>query len=332
MKINKKAAIAAALFSVTMNLSACKHNYDPSYNENQTAYGPPPEEWEYEETDTETVNNDVTTKNVTEQLSDIKEATENTSVAETDGIYYQPVSESEIGYVFPENAMVCFAFSYLYYNGSMYTSSYVLSSYDKAEIDAFADGIKGSELAAVYSNRGDFWSEDGSKLSDVDGNINGTICSAVGYDEDFRICVCYERYIESTDETYYGFIVFDKLNGITVSKGSDLFKDRLHLDEYAEVRILNSDENGDHEEKLSGDFSEFMQAILDGSFIEADHDTRESFSKRESYTLVFYTETGLSTYVSVYPDGYVSMTSGGNTFIEEVNPEACWNVIINYIE
>ena len=325
MKIKKKAAIAAALFSAAMNFSACD-------NVGSGVYGPPPETRAYEETDTETVNNDVTAQNVNEQLSDITETTENASAAETDGIYYQPVSESEIGYVFPENAVVCFAFSYLYYNGSMYTSSYVLSSPAKAEIDAFADGIKESKLAAVYSNRDEFWSEDSSKLSDVDGNINGTICSAAGYDEDFRICVCYERYIEPTDETYYGFIVFDKLNGITVSKGSDLFKDRLHLDEYTEVRILNSDENGDYEEKLSGDFSELVQAMLNGRFIEADQDTRESFSKRESYTFVFYTETGLGTYVSVYPDGYVSMTSGGNTFIEEVNPDACWNVIINYIE
>lgn len=249
---------------------------------------------------------------------------------EPDGVYYPPVSEREVGYVFPENAMVCFAFSYLYYNGSMYTSSDFLSSTDKAEVDAFADKLKESELAAVYSNRAQFWSEDSSKLSYVDDNINGTICSMTGYDKDCRVCVCCEQYIEPMDETYYGVVVFDKLNDITVNKGSDLFKDRLHLDEYAEVRIMRIDEiNGDHEEKLSGDFSEFVQVVFDGKFIKADYDTREAFRKleSESCTLTFYTETGLSTTVSVYPDGYVSMTSGGNTFIEEVSPEACQNLI-----
>lgn len=282
------------------------------------------------ETET-TVSETVSTTTQTEQTEETtSQVTEVENAAKPDGIYYPPVSEREVGYVFHENAMVCFAFSYLYYNGSMYTSSYFLSSADKAETDAFADKLRESELAAVYSNRAQFWSEDSSKLSYADDKINGTICSMAGYNEDFRVCVCYEQYIEPMDETYYGFVVFDKLNDITVNKGSDLFKDRLHLDEYAEVRVIRTDEtNGDYEEKLSGDFSEFVQAVLDGKFIEADYDTREAFRKRESEscTLTFYTETGLSATVSVYPDGYVSMTSGGNTFIEEVSPEDCQNLI-----
>ena len=281
------------------------------------------------ETETNVSMIETTTKQTEQPEQTTSQVTEETN-PKPDGIYYQPVSEREVGYVFPENAMVCFAFSYLYYNGSMYTSSYVLSSTDKAEIEALADELKESELAAVYSNRAQFWSEDSSKLSYSDDNINGIICSMTGYDEDFRVCVCYEQYIEPMDETYYGFVVFDKLNDITVNKGSDLFKDRLHLDEYAEVRVIRTDENnGDHEEKLSVDFSEFVQAVFDGKFIEADYDIREDFRKRESesYILTFYTETGLSAAVSVYPDGYVSMTSGGNTFIEEVSPEACQKII-----
>ena len=286
---------------------------------------------EISETET-TVSVSETTTTQTEQTEQTAETTSQVTEEETapkpEGVYYQPVSEREVGYVFPENAMVCFAFSYLYYNGSMYTSSDVLSSTDKAEIEALADKLKESELAEVYSNRAQFWSEDSSKLSYADDNINGKICSMAGYNEDFRVCVCYEQYIEPMDETYYGFVVFDKLNDITVNKGSDLFKDRLHLDEYAEVRVIRTDENnGDHEEKLSVDFSEFVQAVFDGKFIEADYDTREDFRKRESYILTFYTETGLSAAVSVYPDGYVSMTSGGNTFIEEVSPEACQKII-----
>lgn len=249
------------------------------------------------------------------------------TVAETEGVYYQPIPERQIGYVFVKNAEVLFPFSYLYYGGSIYTSSHEISAAEKADIEAFAERIKESELAGVYSNRAEFWSEDPGKLSHTDGNINGTICSMTGYDEDFRVCVCYERYIEPMDETFYGFIVFDKLNGIIVNKGSDLFKDRLHLDEYAEIRIMRIGENGEaYEETLSEDCSEFVQAIMEGKFIEADFDTREDFSKRESCTLVFYAENGLTATVSVFPDGYVSMTSGGNTFIEEVNREACENI------
>ncbi len=63
MKIKKKAAAAAVAFAAAMNLSAC---YDPNDNINDCAYGPPPETWEYEETDTEIVSNDDTTRTETE--------------------------------------------------------------------------------------------------------------------------------------------------------------------------------------------------------------------------------------------------------------------------
>ncbi|MDE6593797.1 MAG: hypothetical protein K2K57_12140 [Oscillospiraceae bacterium] len=268
---------------------------------------------------------EVTAQNNADLIPDTANTENPVTAAEPEGIYYPPIPENRIGYVFVQNAEVLFSFSYLYYNGSIYTSSHEISSAEKADIEAFAEGIKGGRLADVYSNRAIFWSADSSKLSHTDDNINGTIYSMTGYDEDFRVCVQYERYVEPMEETYYGFIVFDKLNNIIVNKGSDLFKDRLHLDEYSEIRI---NENGaTYEETLSGDCSEFVQAIMDGKFIEADYDTREDFGKRESCTLVFYAENGLTTTISVFPDGYVSMTSGGNTFIEEVSPEACENII-----
>lgn len=47
MKVNKKAMIAAAVFSAALNLSACAYGppYDPADNRNVDVYGPP----EYEE-------------------------------------------------------------------------------------------------------------------------------------------------------------------------------------------------------------------------------------------------------------------------------------------
>lgn len=276
-------------------------------------------------------NINITAENSTENNVDFVTSAadeKNISVSELEGIYYQPIPERKIGYVFTKNSEILFPFSYLYYNDNMYTSSYEMSSSEKNDIEDFAEWIKESELATVYSNRAQFWSEDGSKLSHVDDNINGTIYSITGYDEDFRVCVCYEQYIAPMDETYYGFIVFDRLNDIIVNKGSDLFKDRLHIDEYSDVCIVSKGKDGKvYEEKLLEDCSEFVQAMLDGRFIESDYDTREDFNKRENYTLVFYTRTGLNTTISVFPDGYVSMTSGGNTFIEEVNQEACQNII-----
>lgn len=93
------------------------------------------------ETET-TVSETVSTTTQTEQTAETtSQVTEAKNAAKPDGIYYPPVSEREVGYVFHENATVCFAFSYLYYK-SMYTSSDALSSIDKAETDAFADKLR----------------------------------------------------------------------------------------------------------------------------------------------------------------------------------------------
>ena len=73
MKIKKKAALAAVAFAAAMNLSAC---YDPNDNINDAAYGPPPETWEYEETNTEIVSNDDTTQSEEETSPDTSEETE----------------------------------------------------------------------------------------------------------------------------------------------------------------------------------------------------------------------------------------------------------------
>ncbi len=64
MKMKKKAAIAAVLFSAALN-TACN------------LYGPPEfEEWEQEENYTETVSNDDTTQSETETDSDTSEETQ----------------------------------------------------------------------------------------------------------------------------------------------------------------------------------------------------------------------------------------------------------------
>lgn len=73
MKMKKKAALAAVLFSAAMNLSAC---YDPNDNINDAAYGPPPETWEQEETDTELVSNDDNSQSEGETTSDVSEEPE----------------------------------------------------------------------------------------------------------------------------------------------------------------------------------------------------------------------------------------------------------------
>ena len=68
MKIKKKAVIAAVAFAAAMNFSACD-------NIGGGVYGPPPEELEYEETDTEIVSDNDTTQSEEEIDHDTSEET-----------------------------------------------------------------------------------------------------------------------------------------------------------------------------------------------------------------------------------------------------------------
>ncbi len=64
MKIKKKTALAAAVFTAAMNFSACDNYAD-------TVYGPPSETPEY----TETVSNDDNSQSEEENASDASEET-----------------------------------------------------------------------------------------------------------------------------------------------------------------------------------------------------------------------------------------------------------------
>ena len=75
MKMKKKAVIAAVAFAAAMNLSACAYgppedyedtplteeitSFDPAENQTVGVYGPPGEEWDYDETDTPEEEQDV---------------------------------------------------------------------------------------------------------------------------------------------------------------------------------------------------------------------------------------------------------------------------------
>ena len=241
-------------------------------------------------------------------------------VTESGGVTYPEISEKEIGRVCGDGLRI---FDYLYYDGSIYTSSYNFSSEDKASAEAKISVFCGEKLSDIFNNEY-CWSEDGSKLAQVSENTSAVLYAVNGFDKDFRVCLCYERYIPAMDETTYGMMIFDRLNGITLEKGSELFFDRLHIDEYNEVYLRTFDENGSSDEKISDDLTDFLSVISDGNFVKADSETTEKFRSRESRTLIFRLDNeAFDIAVSVCPDGYVSMYSGGEMFLLRVDDTVC---------
>ena len=256
--------------------------------------------------------------------------TEDTTLAKAEGVFYPPLSEMDIGYKYNGGNMLS---SLLYYDGSMYRSSYMDTSENQTEITDLADSITGNELADIYSNNEVYWSDDSSKLFTFSENTTAKLYSMNGYDSSFRVCLLYSRYIPSMDIMTYGIVVFDRLNGITLNKGSELFKDRLHLDEYTEAYFRHPDfMNGAEkypDKIITEDLSGFLDAVFEGEFVETDYKIREEFEKKKSYMIVFYTgsEISISKIVKVYPDGYVSIRGDGTLILEKIDQDACDNII-----
>ncbi len=104
------------------------------------------------------------------------------------------------------------------YNGNIYTH---------------AGHYEGEQAAEVMKLKGDFlgqvggtineWSGKDELSSELASTYSGKVYTVKGYDPGFRLCL--------VTDGYYGIILLDRLNGITISEGKDLFEDRLRLSE-----------------------------------------------------------------------------------------------------
>lgn len=232
----------------------------------------------------------------------------------TEGVYYPEIPRKNLSAIYRE--MACYAYTSLGYNDVVYTSFYCNSLPDRSEIPV--DSIAGRELAQAYGNHEVYWSVDEADLSD--NTLTAIIYSVNGYEEDFRVCIYYEK---TWPETIYGLQIFEKLNGITLYKGSELFRDRLHLDRAAEVY------DADHHPISMEDASmkAFMEVLFDGEFIDADSELQSLLEYAEAKSIYFEDEIGLVTELKICPEGYAFIKRLETLYVVQIDPEICRKMV-----
>lgn len=141
------------------------------------------------------------------------------------GVYYQAIPKRIIGGVY--NPLASYAYSALLYNENIYTTSYHFGSNNKSDIQI--DSIVGEKITTVYGNNSVYWSTVSEDLSAY--TLESTIYKVKGYDEEFRVCIYFESVAMPYKDTSYSLFIFDRLNDISLYKGNELYKERLHLDE-----------------------------------------------------------------------------------------------------
>lgn len=131
------------------------------------------------------------------------------------GVYIPPIElpESEDGVSMAMIGLVV-------YKGRIYTQAGFLSQCDDETISRYVGEHLGTATGTI-----DEWSEQSEYEKEFASNIAGEVYTVNGYDPSFRICVKW------TNDEGVCIEFFENLNGITLSRGEDLFGDRLHLAE-----------------------------------------------------------------------------------------------------
>lgn len=108
-------------------------------------------------------------------------------------------------------------------DGNMYTQAE--SFYDDAAVRI--EPLLGEKLGYAPGNI-DCFSDEAEYERQFASSVEGDVYTVQGYDPDFRLCVRHE-YTHDTGKTDVWLCFLERLNGVTLSTGADLFESRLHL-------------------------------------------------------------------------------------------------------
>ncbi len=154
------------------------------------------------------------------------------------------------------------------YKGGIYTQAGYYAKADAEKIEPLVGERLGYATGSI-----DEWSKKEDYETEFAGSICGDIYSVKGYDTGFRLCIR-EEYEDENGEPYLFIEFLDRLNGITLEKGSDLFEDRLRIKDRVEDIKWQSHEDWNWNtgnirdaELDSAVWEAFLDAVDEGEFV-----------------------------------------------------------------
>lgn len=189
------------------------------------------------------------------------------------------------------------------YDGAVYTQGEWLD-----DASALLDEYLGHATGSI-----DEWS-DGSEYVEFAGTMSGELYTVVGYDPDFRICCLFDD---------GSAMLLERLNGITLDTGADLFDTRLHLPERWEtVTCLshedwNSSKYNFRQPGLPEDtISDFLDELCAGKFVYTWETNRSIYDSDVQGHLYFSMSDGTTVELRLIEGGYVGYQNLGWYFVK----------------
>ena len=186
------------------------------------------------------------------------------------------------------------------------------------------------------------WSKQDDYAQEFASTFTGPVYAVKGYDTSFRVCI--KQYAENEDGEPVLWILFmDRLNGITISKGEDVFEDRLHLQGgISSIQWKSHDDwnlGVDNIQNASFDqaaWDSFLNEIDQGSFVYTfmpegsfydDHPYSSIYETPNQAHLILTMEDGTTVELRLIEGGYVGYDALGWYFVQI--PEDVFNAVFD---
>ncbi len=196
------------------------------------------------------------------------------------------------------------------YRGGVYTQALDAHGEEARALDALTGEYLGEATGSI-----DEWSAQDAYSKEFAGSVAGPIHAVEGYDTDFRICLRQE-YADENGKTQLWIQYLERLNGITLHTGAELFEDRLRLrGRVTEIRWQNHDDRNYGWGNLQDaaltpeTWDAFLEELDRGEFVKSKSISRET-------NLYLRLEDGLTVRLRLLAGGYVSYPPLRGAFVK----------------
>ncbi len=217
------------------------------------------------------------------------------------------------------------------YNDGIYTQSEDYYGDEALRIDSLVGDYLGYASGSI-----DEWSKQDEYAKDFASSVAGEVYSVKGYDTDFRICIRQKVKGESGKPILW-IQFLERLNGITLTKGEDLFESRLHIREKAKKIQWQSHDDWDWDKgniqdaELSSEiWEDFLEQIDASEFVNTRADDNPNSNIESLYDtpnqthLILTMEDGTAVQLRLIEGGYV----GYNALFVQI-PGEIFNAVYN---
>jgi hypothetical protein len=240
--------------------------------------------------------------------------TENTEPAPSPAVTVGTESAPEGVYIpaveLPEGDAAACMVPLVVYNGSVYADADSWRGEEARALDALTGEYLGEAVGTL-----DPWSGEEAWEQDFAGTVSGPLYAVEGYDTDFRICLRQE-YVDEAGEPGLWIQYLERLNGITLTTGAELFEDRLRLrGRVTEIRWQDWESwyystGAPRDAALAPEtWDAFLEELDRGEFVKSKSISRET-------NLYLRLEDGLTVRLRLLAGGYVSYPPLRGAFVK----------------